>query len=331
MGRVGNMPLDRARAHARWAGRYDAQGETQRAAAHFGRAAHYAQMAQAFGAPKRGPLGPSGHRPREEGVGDIVVGRWEDGAEVWTALYSERTKRSRMQQALRGHDGTTRGPNGPAVHREIPGMLEKLYASERRGITNRVHSDEAGHWYIHRCYTTGIVYLVPALLAAKMAITSIEDGVRSTVEMAARHPFSYASSLEEGLLIVQDQSTGCVRVQRGGAWEPATKIETFAYYDFLLRYPSSLRNYHSEKKARELDDELSKSHNPEVLKSYVKSTWATVPPAYTTTEQNEDLEITITREGAAIFASNRADPQKKKPDRISDVAWRLPLRPPPPG
>jgi hypothetical protein len=92
------MPLDRAHAHARWAGRYDAQGDAQRAAAHFGRAVHYAQKIQAFGTSKRA---------REAGMGDIVVGRWEDGAEVWTALYSERTKRSsRMQQVHRGHGDT---------------------------------------------------------------------------------------------------------------------------------------------------------------------------------------------------------------------------------
>ena len=57
MVRAGQMPLDRAHAHSSWAARYDAQGEPQRAAAHFGRAMHYALMArtdrtqgQAFGA-----------------------------------------------------------------------------------------------------------------------------------------------------------------------------------------------------------------------------------------------------------------------------------------
>jgi hypothetical protein len=60
MARAGDVPLDRAYAHARWAGRYDAQGNTQRAAAHFGRAMHYAQKIQAFGGSKRA---------REEGVG----------------------------------------------------------------------------------------------------------------------------------------------------------------------------------------------------------------------------------------------------------------------
>ena len=99
------MPLDRAHAHARWAERYDAQGETQRATAHFGRAAHYARMVQAFGAPKRGPW------PREADLGNIGIGLWENGAEAWYTLqnqhYSEgptaAKMRKRMQQVLRGH------------------------------------------------------------------------------------------------------------------------------------------------------------------------------------------------------------------------------------
>ena len=114
MVRAGNMPLSRAHAHARWAERYDAQSDPRRAAAHFGRAVHYARMVQAFGAPKRA---------REEGSRDIVVGLWENGAEAWyklpvlhdlhyAAAYPERlaaaTKRNRLQQALRGH-----GPAGP--------------------------------------------------------------------------------------------------------------------------------------------------------------------------------------------------------------------------
>ena len=315
---AGSRPLDRAHAHARWAERYNDRSDPQRAAAHFGRALHYAQMAQAFGAPDRGPSGPW---PLEADLGDIVVGRWEDGAEAWTALYSERTKRSRMQQVFRGR-GTTKGPKGPAVHRAIPDMLEKLYASERRGITGSVHSDEAGHWYIHRCYTTGIVYLVPAAAAAaaaEMTRTSIECGVRSTVKRAAREPFSYASALEEGLLIVQDQSTGRMRVQRGGAWEPATKLETFAYYDFLLRYPENSHCYQSEK-----DEELSKLTGSEVLKSNLQWLWTTFPSAYVS-DQNEAPKLTMSRNGTYIFASNEDDPVEKNPARISDVAWRLPM------
>ncbi len=94
MVRAGNMPLDRAHAHARWAGRYEAQGETQRAAAHFGRAVHYAQVAHAFGAPKRA---------RKADLGNIVVGLWEHEAAAWYTLhdllYSETRKSSRIQRA----------------------------------------------------------------------------------------------------------------------------------------------------------------------------------------------------------------------------------------
>ena len=71
MARAGNLPLDRARAHARWAERYDEQGDTQRSTAHFGRAMHYAQMVQAFGAPDRGPW------PLEADLGNIGIGLWE--------------------------------------------------------------------------------------------------------------------------------------------------------------------------------------------------------------------------------------------------------------
>jgi hypothetical protein len=210
------------------------------------------------------------------------------------------------------------------MYREIPAMLDKLYASEGSGTEASVHRDTAGDWYLHRCAATGIVYLVPALLAAgaaNTAGTSIEDGVRSKVEEAARHPFAYTSTLQNGLLIVQDQSTGCVRVQRGGAWEHATKLETFAYYEFLLRYPATSHNYHFEKKARELDDTLRRSRAPEVLKTNVRSLWTTVPSAYLT-GRNEDLEITITRVGADIFVGNRAASVSKMPDPISDWAWR---------
>ena len=115
MVRAGNMPLDRAHAHARWAGRYDAQGDQQRAAAHFGRAMHYAQ---AFGARKRS-LEEADSREadsreadsrdaREADSGHIVVGLWEGGEEAWYKLrdlrYPERAAVSRrMQQVFHGH------------------------------------------------------------------------------------------------------------------------------------------------------------------------------------------------------------------------------------
>ncbi len=324
MVRAGDVPLDRAHAHARWAERYDAQGYTHRSAAHFGRAMHYAQVAQAFGAPKRSLEEADA---RDADLGDIVVGRWEDGAEVWTTLYSERlaaaTRRSRMQQVLRGHGDTgirkakATTESAGSMYREIPAMLYKLYASESSGTKDSVHRDTSGSWYIHRCDTTSIVYLVPALLATD------EAGVRDLMGLMRSHtsesPYKYA--LRVGLLIVQDKRPGRVRVKRAGFWEHATKLETFAYYDFLLRYPAPSHNYHFEKKARELDDALSRSRAPEVLKTNAKSLWTTVPSAYLT-GRNEDLEITIARVGADIFVGNRAAPVSKMPDPISDWAWR---------
>jgi hypothetical protein len=152
MVRAGDVPLDRAYAHARWAGRYDAQGNTQRSAAHFGRAMHYAQVAQAFGAPKRSLEEADAREAdaRDADLGDIVVGRWEDGAEVWTALYSERTKRSRMQQVHRGHGDTgirkakATTESAGSMYREIPAMLDALYASESSGTEASVHRATAG-------------------------------------------------------------------------------------------------------------------------------------------------------------------------------------------
>ncbi len=84
------MPLDRAHAHARWAGRYDAQGDPQRSMAHFGRAMHYAQAAHAFGARRRYSVEADS---READSGHIVVGRWEDGAEAWYTVNGAIVKR----------------------------------------------------------------------------------------------------------------------------------------------------------------------------------------------------------------------------------------------
>ena len=318
MVRAGQMPLDRAHAHARWAERYDAQSDPRRAAAHFGRAMHYAQMVQAFGAPKR---------ESEEGSGDIVVGRVEDGAEVWSTLqnlsavlgYSERreaaTKKRRINEALRGH-GDVSSRKRSACPSD---MLDKLYASESSGIMGSVHSDTEGLWHIHRSESTGIVYLVPDTRLAAGA-----DGVRDLVAHYMDPGSAYKDALSEGLLIVQDQRPGSVQVKRGGAWEPATKFETFAYYDFLLRYPQFSHSYHSEKRARELDEELSKLSGSEVLKSNLQWLWTTFPSAYAS-EQNEAPRLSMSRNGTYIFAGNADDPVRKHPARISDVAWRLPM------
>ena len=311
------MPLDRAHAHARWAGRYDAQGETQRAAAHFGRAMHYAHAAHAFGDPKRA---------REAAVGDIVVGRWEHGAEVWTALYSERTNRSRMQQVHRGHGdtgirkakATTEAFVGSA-HRELPDLLDKLYESEISGTKDSVHSYAGGTWYITRCANTGFVCLVPARFATDAG------HARRIVDYLGREIIfaDYKLFLEKRLLIVQDQRRGCVRVKRNGVWEHATKIETFAYYDFLLRYNRHFHNYSFEKQARRLEEDLRKSRSVEGLKRHWKSTWTTLPQEYATSE-SEDLKLAIKRARGGIFIGHYDDLGQKMPDPISDWTWRLP-------
>jgi hypothetical protein len=317
MVRAGNVPLDRAHAHARWAERYGAQGDTQRSMAHFGRAVHYAQKIQAFGTSKRA---------REEGVGDIVVGRLEDGEEVWTALYSERTKTSRMQQVHRGHGdtgirkakATTEAFVGSA-HRELPDLLDKLYESEISGTKDSVHSYTGGTWYITRCANTGFVCLVPARLATDAG------HARRIVDYLGREIIfaDYKLFLEKRLLIVQDQRRGCVRVKRNGVWEHATKIETFAYYDFLLRYNRHFHNYSFEKQARRLEEDLRKSRSVEGLKRHWKSTWTTLPQEYATSE-SEDLKLAIKRARGGISIGHYDDLGQKMPDPISDWAWRLP-------
>ena len=63
----------------------------------------------------------------------------------------------------------------------------------------------------------------------------------------------YDSMLKEGTLIVQDRRYNSVKVKRNGAeWEPATELETFAYFDFVLRSHTFSHRYLSEKKASEL-------------------------------------------------------------------------------
>jgi hypothetical protein len=277
---------------------------------------HYAQKIQAFGTSKRA---------REEGVGDIVVGRLEDGEEVWTALYSERTKMSRMQQVHRGHGDTgirkakATTESAGSMYRVIPGMLDKLYASEASGTEESVHRDTTGDWYIHRCATTGRVYLIPALHAED------EDDVRRLVRgLLSNSPlYKYAMRMYDGLLVVFDLRPGCVRVKRtDGAWRAATEIETFAYYDFLLE-PANARFYHFGKKARELDDELRKSSEHEAAKLFWRSAWTTVPREYAAANEDEDLQITMRRNRGRIYIGNYDDFYKNM-SQISDVAWRLP-------
>jgi hypothetical protein len=320
MVRAGDVPLDRAHAHARWAERYDSQGNTQRAAAHFGRAMHYAQRIQAFGDPKRSLEEADA---READLGDIAVGRWEDGKEVWTTLYSERlaaaTKRKRMQQVLRGHGATKadrKGHKGTAeppgsLHRVLPGMLDSLYASESSGTKDSVHRDTSGSWYIHRDRATSLVYLVPVTLAGD------QDGAKFVVSTMRQTEPSYPYALSEGLLIVQDKRPGRVQVKRNGVWEPATSIETFAYYDFLLRYPELFGDYRSEKKA----SGILASDEPIDSQYTAESIWTTIPLEYLT-NKNKNPRITLERDlDRGIYYISNFGPESIA-YQISDWAWR---------
>ncbi len=201
-----------------------------------------------------------------------------------------------MKQVLRGH-GPHRAAAGPAsyVYRVLPGLLDALYASESSGSRAKVHGDAEGNWYINRDQTTFIVYLVSALL------TRDKEDVSYLVEIMGNNLTGnpYTDALSEGLLIVQDRRPGCVRVKRGGLWEPATRVETLAYYDFLLRYPSTTRHYHLERGA----------------------------PAHTVasepSEQNDHAYLTFTRNAVGIFVCITGDDSGGiTPDQISDVAWR---------
>jgi hypothetical protein len=320
MVRAGNMPLDRAHAHARWAGGYDAQGDQQRAAAHFGRAMHYAQ---AFGARKRSLEEADA---READSGHIVVGLWEGGEEAWYKLrdlrYPERAAVSRrMQQVFHGHGdkGRSLTEAAPAAfvgsaHRELPDLLDKLYASESSGTKDSVHRDTSGSWYIHRCDTTSIVYLVPALLATD------EAGVRDLMGLMRSHtsesPYKYALSV--GLLIVQDKRPGCVRVKRAGFWVPATEIETFAYYDFLLRYPRHFHNYQSENREIKRATEMTSGNVREAIRKSITDSWETVPAHM---NASADLALTVNRKLGIYYIGN-FDDFGRNMSQISDWAWR---------
>jgi hypothetical protein len=245
------MPLDRALG-----------GEVRRTRRHTkGRCALRPHDALRTGARMRFGAEPSSKRSREADAREadareadarnIAVGLWEHGAEAWYTLQdlhrAEAKKRSRMKQVLRDHrPQKAAASHTSSAHRALPGLLDALYTSESSGTRDSVHWDAQRNWYIHRGDPTGIVYLVPVLLAKDegdvRALTGIMRG------HTAQYPYKYA--LSEGLLIVQDQRPGCVRVKRSGSWEPATEHETFSYYDFLLRYPGDVCYYHFEKNAQ---------------------------------------------------------------------------------
>jgi hypothetical protein len=306
---AGQAPLDRAHAHARWAERYNTQNDPVRAAAHFGRAMHYAQ---AFGGPKKRER--DADEADEADRGDIRVGLWEDGGEVWYTLHGKLVKRHQLGGGAMQRPG--KPPDGLLL--ELPQMLDRLYAS-KLGATVGVHGDTARRWYIHRCVKTGIVCLVPAHLATD------EDGVSSVVNEELHHKLvttrSYTSSLQAGLLIVQDQRIGCVQVKREGRWEAATELETFAYYDFLLRHPW-VHHYHSEKKAHEQHYRWNHSNWSDRSRKSFEESWTTVPSVYYT-KQSEDLLLTIRRDNSdGVIRIGEGDDIKDTKSQISDVAYR---------
>ena len=91
----------------------------------------------------------------------------------------------------------------------------------------------------------------------------------------------------------------------------------------MIRYPLPVQNYHSEKKASELRDQLRSW--PEHQRSYFESKWTTIPREYVT-EQDEHLRLTIKRDRSSIYIGNFDEPAGREPShkmsRISDVAYR---------
>ena len=310
MVRAGDVPLDRAHAHARWAERYDAQGEPQRSMAHFGRAVHYAQVAQAFGARRRYSVEADS---READSGHIVVGRWEDGAEAWYTVNGAIVKRRQPEPSWPGDDTSSdAGPRSPQrprrstklpVYRELVEMIGELYKSESSGITDIVHDGNSGHLSIYRCSKTGRVYLVPTRLLATDRNLLHDD---------------YKRVLKNGLLIVQDHRPGCVRVKRAGSWEHATEIETFAFYDFLLRQPLAAHVYIGAKPASEMLSlkNIARDSHMALLSG------ATPIPAHLQDEDSEGMALTLTHGPSGIHVFYDGD--KSNRSQISDWAWRLP-------
>ena len=163
---------------------------------------------------------------------------------------------------------------------------------------------------------TGCVYLVPTRLAADDK--SVRDLVESLIRRKHYHD-NCKRALMEGLLIVQDQRPACVHVKRDGAsWDPATEIETFAYYDFLLRQPLEAHVYLGVKPASEL---LSIRNISEDSRRALLS-GGTPIPAHLQDEESEDLEIKLTREQSGIYVNHSGD--RRNRSQISDWAWRLP-------
>ncbi len=239
---------------------------------------------------------------------------------MWYTLHGLFVKRHQLSGGARPMP--RRLPDGLSL--ELPAMLDKLYASEL-GATVGVHGDTAGRWYIHRCVKTGIVCLVPADLAKDeegVSVSSIVKILNENLHHNLVTKLSYARSLQAGLLIVQDQRIGCVQVKREGRWEAATELETFAYYDFLLRHPWEVHHYHSEKKAHEQHYRWNHSNLSDRSRKSFEEIWKTVPSVYYT-KQSEDLLLTIRRDTSdGVIRIGEGDDIKDTKSQISDVAYR---------
>ena len=301
MVRAGPSPLSRALAHTRWAERYTSRGDQDRAAAHFGRALHYTQIGDSKGASFGGQDTPY----PDSTTRAIFIGRWEEGKEeakekgkqAWAPLseiYEMRLRDKRLNEVLRGHGSK---PQKHPTYRfpDVAAMLDELYKSESSGIKNRAH--RRGDWYIHRASETGFICLVPTRLVipdppAGVTPEDAADRIDRMITRSVLRADKYDSMLKEGTLIVQDRRYNSVKVKRTGLWGPATELETFAYFDFVLRYPLNDHRYLSEKKASEQLRTLE-SMNEGHRRSF-QSMWTTIPRAYMNA-QNEDTEITLTR------------------------------------
>ena len=129
-------------------------------------------------------------------------------------------------------------------------------------------------------------------------------------------PYKYALSV--GLLIVQDKRPGCVRVKRAGFWVPATEIETFAYYDFLLRYPRHFHNYQSENREIKRATEMTSGNVREAIRKSITDSWETVPAHM---NASADLALTVNRKLGIYYIGN-FDDFGRNMSQISDWAWR---------
>jgi hypothetical protein len=250
---------------------------------------------------------------READSGHIVVGRWEDGAEAWYTVNGAIVKRRQPEPSWPGDDTSSdAGPRSPQrprrstklpVYRELVEMIGELYKSESSGITDIVHGGNSGHLSIYRCSKTGRVYLVPTRRLATDRNLLHDD---------------YKRVLQKGLLIVQDQRPGCVRVKRAGSWEHATEIETFAFYDFLLRQPLAAHVYIGAKPASEMLSlkNIARDSHMALLSG------ATPIPAHLQDEDSEGMALTLTHGPSGIHVFYDGD--KSNRSQISDWAWRLP-------